>query len=62
MPLEFRATTLVDSEEIMMSVLKRKDMEDFYAKIGNVLAKISAGATGGYQPLDLAKLFSELNA
>ncbi len=61
-PLEFRATTLVDSEQSMMSLLKRNDIEELDAKIGNICAKIAAGATGGYQPLDLAKLFGELNA
>ena len=60
-PLEYRATTLVDSEQSMMSLLKRNDIEELDAKIGNICAKIAAAATGGYQPLDLAKLFGELN-
>ena len=60
-PIEFRATTMVDSEQSMMSLLKREDIQALDSKIGNYLAKIAAAATGAYQPLDLAKLFGELN-
>ena len=59
--LDFRAVTKLDSDKSMMKILKRDDVYEADKRNGNIVFKIAAAATGCYQPLDLAKLFSLLN-